>query len=142
MSNIKNLIMKYDELKTTVDFYKLYTKYLKTWYREHLDPKYEQLEPMNFNEFCSVEIFKHPGTTTYKVRVTINESSHIINDYYDVINVLAPRDLEMHQLKEYIKTDSKYSIEDLVEPTADTKDVVCIEIYDFDLELLEAKENS
>ena len=51
----------------------------------------------------------------------------------------APIHLRMDQLKEYIKSDSKFSIEELIEPTTDTPDVVTIEIYDFDIELIEIK---
>lgn len=136
MSAIKNLLAERNDLRTSVELYKRYVTYLHEWYREHSSPEFENMEPVCFEEYCDNE-----GTqiVTYSIRVEVTEANHILCDYTECIEIDAPIHLRMDQLKEYIKNDSKFSIEELIEPTTDTPDVVTIEIYDFDIELIEVK---
>jgi len=145
VSEIKNFIDKCDNLRIEVVKQKAYIRYLRKWYAENSSLHFEGTEPESYKTFCEqreIEFLKKcPDCVYYKVRVTINEASHIIDDYYDVIKVPAPKDLTMDQLKAYIILGSPFSIEDYIEPTTDTPDVVTVEIYDFDLELIKIEEN-
>jgi hypothetical protein len=134
MSNIKRLIEERDDLRTEVEVQKAYIKYLREWYRTHTTPMEEAPEPMSYEEFCSK---KH--TTIYVVKVTINESSHVIQSFIDTIEVKGPSGMHMGELKEYLIWDTAFSIEDYVNPKVDTPDAVNIEIHDFDIELIEIK---
>jgi hypothetical protein len=139
MSHIKDLIIEHHDLLTHVKQQKNYIQYLRKWYAEHSSLHFESNEPTSFKSFCEQQaaevLKKYPEHIYYTVCVTINEASHIIHSYNHVIKVLAPKDLTMSQLKTYLIISSPFSIEEYIEPTTDTPDVVTVEVYDFDLEL-------
>lgn len=136
MSAIKNLLDERNDLRTSVELYKRYITYLHEWYREHSSPEFENMEPVCFEEYC---VNEGKQIVTYSIRVEVTEANHVLSSYTDHIEIDAPVHLRMDQLKEYIKREYKFSIEELIEPTTDTPDVVTIEIYDFDIELIEIK---
>ncbi len=132
MSNMKQIVLENQDLKEENILYKQYTTYLRQWYMEHASPEFEGMEPVCFEEYCMNE---GKELVIYTVKVDVTESNHILCSYTDCIDVEAPIHLRMDQLKEYINS-SNFSIEERIEPTTDTPDVVEIEIYDFDLELI------
>lgn len=77
------------------------------------------------------------STCVYKVKVDLTETSHPVSEYTETIRVEAPIGLNMLQLKDFIIHYSPFCIEEYVNPQTDTKDYVAVEIYDFDIELLE-----
>jgi hypothetical protein len=119
-----------NDLLLQVEHQQSYIQYLRGWYSRYIDT-----EPVSFEAYCKGA----EKEIVYEVKVTINESNHVILGYTDYIEVIAPSGLRMDQLKEYINVASKFSIEERIKPTADTLDYVKVEIYDYDLDLIKIK---
>lgn len=135
MSNIKNVLAERNDLREEVTLYKAYLKYVRAWYRENTTAKEQGAEPEDFQKFVE----RYNQKAVYVIEVDMLESSHIVCEYDHVIEVTAPIGLTVDQLKEYIKTESPYPIEDLIDAKVDAPDAVILEIHDFDITLIEVK---
>ena len=134
MGNVKKLLIELEDLKEEVKARKAYAEYLKMWYQEHdVHGREFTMRPACYEEFLTNE---YQMSMLYTVRVDVWSSSHVIQDYTHIIDVKGPIFMSPTELKEYIKLGAPFSIEEYVEPQTDTPDVVNVEIYEFDIELL------
>ena len=134
MSNIKDLLIQKDDLLLQVEHQKNYLQYLRGWYKEHIDKRFKDMEPLSFEDYCDGK----EKEIIYVVKVTINESNHAILSFNEQIEVVAPSGLRMDQLKQHIES-SEFPIESFLKPTTSTLDYVEIKIYDYDLDLIQIK---
>lgn len=116
-----------------------YNSFLKQWRKDHEGPKFQGMEPPCFQEWLSNERAEY---CVYYVEVTIEDASHSILEYTERINVLAPKGLTMDELKDYINYENPFSIEEEVDPQVDVNDAVNVEVYDYNLTLLEIREEN
>lgn len=137
MGAVKQYLISIEDMRTERDLYKGYTNYLRAYYAKYVGSMEEDIDPADFNTFCNELANKE---CLYQAHVTVNDASHTLEMYENLIDIKAPAYLDNTQLKKYIIEDCSMSIEDFVNPRVDAPDAVNVEIYDFDLEIVTSKE--